>query len=262
MANTISNLKYLIGRKFSDPQVKKDFHSATYRIKARADGGVAVQFLKDYSAYTPEHFTAMMFQQLKAESATKEKDCVLTIPSFFNNSQRAALITAARYAGLNVLRLLNETTATALLHGFNKASLPQTGEESLNVAFVDFSYSQVQASICAFNHGKLRVICTAWGQIGGRDIDVHLANHFAADFQKEYSINAWQNPPVYSRFLTKAHEIKQQMSLLSGEIEVTIDNVVGPLELKSIISTEQFLWQWNDPREKRGGLEQMSQGFK
>lgn len=242
MKNTIGNFKRLLGRKFNDPQVQKDLKSAPFKAEQRADGGIGIRvnYLDEEQVFTPEQVTAMLFTKLKetAEVALKKpiKDCVLTVPSFFTNAERAALIDAANIAGLNILRLLNETTATALLYGFYKTDLPAVEEKPLNVAFVDFGHSQIQVSVCAFNRGKLRMICSAYDQIGGRDIDVLLAEHFATALQQKYRVDARKNPRAYLRLLTESEKLKKQMSANSTKLPLHIDCFIDEIDVTSSMS--------------------------
>lgn len=104
---------------------------------------------------------------------------------FYNNTS---------FAGLNVLRLFNETTATALSYGIYKQDLPGPDEKPRNVVFVDCGQSSLQVFACAFNKGKLRMISTASASdLGGRDIDLILADHFCKEFETKYRINAKSN---------------------------------------------------------------------
>lgn len=242
MKNTIGNFKQLIGRKFDDVQVQKELATAPYRAESRPDGsiGIRVNYLDQEHIFSPEQVTAMLFTKLKetSEAALKKpiKDCVLTVPSFFTNTERAALIDAANIAGLNILRLLNETTATALLYGFYKTDLPAPEEKPLNVVFVDFGHSQIQASVCAFNRGKLRMICSAWDQIGGRDIDAILANYFSSEILKKYRVDARKNPRAYLRLLTETEKLKKQMSANSTKLPLNIDCFIDEIDVTSSMS--------------------------
>lgn len=246
MKNTIGNFKRLLGRKFNDPKVQKELSTAPYRAEPRADGSIniRVNYLDQEHVFTPEQVTAMLFTKLKetSEAALKKpiKDCVLTVPSFFTNSERSALIDAASIAGLNILRLLNETTATALLYGFYKTDLPAAEEAPLNVAFVDFGHSQVQVSVCAFNRGKLRMICSAWDQVGGRDIDAALAAHFASVFQQKYGIDARKNQRAYLRLLTEVEKLKKQMSANSTKLPLNIDCFMDDKDVTSSMTRTEM----------------------
>lgn len=103
----------------------------------------------------------MLFTKLKdvSETAlqTTVNDCVISVPSYFTQAERQALLDAACIAGLNVLRLLNETTATALCYGIYKQDLPAADAPSRNVVFVDCGYASLQVFICTFHKGKLKV---------------------------------------------------------------------------------------------------------
>lgn len=114
--------------------------------------------------FSPEQITAMLFTKLKdiSETAlqTAVNDCVISVPSYFTQAERQALLDAARIAGLNVLRLFNETTATALCYGIYKQDLPGTDAAPRNIVFVDCGQAGLQVSICAFHKGKLKVSIT------------------------------------------------------------------------------------------------------
>lgn len=111
--------------------------------------------------FSPEQISAMLFTKLKdiSETAlqTVVNDCVISVPSYYTQSERQALLDAARIAGLNVLRLFNETTATALCYGIYKQDLPAPEAPPRNVVFVDCGYASLQVCICAFHKGKLKV---------------------------------------------------------------------------------------------------------
>lgn len=115
----------------------------------------------------------MLLTKLKDVSAialqTPINDCVISVPSYFTNNERKALLDAATIAGLNVLRLFNETTATALCYGIYKQDLPAPEEKPRNVIFVDVGHSAMQVCAVAFHKGKLRVLATsAANNIGGK----------------------------------------------------------------------------------------------
>lgn len=246
MKNTIGNFKRLLGRKFNDPQVQKDLKSASFKAEPRPDGGIgiSVEYLDKQQVFTPEQVTAMLFTKLKKsyEKALKTpiRDCVLTVPSFFTNVERVALIDAAHIAGLNIIRLLNETTAIALQYGFYKTDLPAVIMEPLNVAFVDFGYSQIQVSVCAFNRGQLRMICSAYDQIGGRDIDALLAEHFIPTIQKKSGIDARKNPRVYLQLLTGVEKLKKKVSVNSTNLPSDIICFIGGIDIKLSISRTEM----------------------
>lgn len=246
MKNTISNFKRLLGRKFNDPHIQDDLKSLPYRVEPRPDGGIGIRvsYMEQEHIFSPEQVTAMLFTKLKetCETALKKpmKDCVITVPSFFTSAERSALIDAAQIAGLNPLHLLNETTAVALLYGFYKADLPPVEEKPQHVVFVDFGQSQLQVAICAYNRGKLRMVSSAWDQIGGRNIDAMLAEVFADQFQKKYRINARQNPRAYLRLMAEVEKLKKQMSANSTKLPLNIDCFMDEIDVTSSMSRTEM----------------------
>lgn len=246
MKNTISNFKRLLGRKFNDPHIQDDLKSLPYRVEPRPDGGIGIRvsYMEQEHIFTPEQVTAMHFTKLKetCESALKKpmKDCVITVPSFFTSAERSALIDAAQIAGLNPLHLLNETTAVALLYGFYKADLPAPEDKPQHVVFVDFGQSHLQVAICAYNRGKLRMVSSAWDQIGGRNIDIMLAEVFADQIQKKYRVNARQNPRAYLRLLAEVEKLKKQMSANSTKLPLNIDCFMDEIDVSSSMSRTEM----------------------
>ena len=117
--------------------------------------------MNDVKSFTCEQIMAIFLTKLKtiAEShlSIKVTDCVISCPSFMTDTERRALLDAAQIAGLNCLKLMNETTAVALNYGLYNTNLPEQADKPYTVAFVDVGYSQTQVSICAYNKGKLKV---------------------------------------------------------------------------------------------------------
>lgn len=172
MNNTIGGFKRFLGRKFNDPHVQEELRSLPYQVEPTSDGGIGIRvnYLDEEHVFTPEQITAMLFTKLK-EDASKElktqiNDCVVTVPSFFTNAERQALLDAASISGLNVLRLMNETTATALSYGFYKQDLPGPEEKPRNVVFVDCGHASLQVSACAFQKGSLKMLASCSDSVG------------------------------------------------------------------------------------------------
>ncbi|WVZ96824.1 hypothetical protein U9M48_042412 [Paspalum notatum var. saurae] len=160
--NSISQIKRLLGRKFSDPELQSDLASFPFRVTEGPDGFplVHVRFLGEERAFTPTQLLAM----------------------------RRAVLDAATIAGLRPLRLFHETTATALAYGINKTDLPD--HDQLNVAFVDVGHASMQVSIVGYKKGQLKMLSHAYDRsLGGRDFDEALFKHFAAKFKEEYEID-------------------------------------------------------------------------
>ncbi|KAL2714577.1 97 kDa heat shock protein isoform X1 [Vespula squamosa] len=230
MKNTIYGFKRLLGRKFNDPQVQRELKCLSFKTSQQADGniGIHVQYLGEEHIFSPEQITAMLFTKLKDTSETALQtavnDCVISVPSYYTQAERQALLDAARIAGLNVLRLFNETTATALCYGIYKQDLPAPEAAPRNVVFVDCGYASLQVCVCAFHKGKLKMLASAAdSNLGGRDIDAILAEHFCKDFQSRYRIDPHTSPRAYLRLLAEVEKLKKQMSANSTTLPLNIE---------------------------------------
>ncbi|XP_045459661.1 97 kDa heat shock protein [Melitaea cinxia] len=255
MKNTVFGFKKLLGRKYSDPHVQKELKHFPFKVEQRADGGIGIRvnYLGEDNVFSPEQIAAMLFTKLKDIAATalqtQVNDCVISVPSYFTNAERNALLDAASIAGLNVLRLMNETTATALAYGIYKQDLPAPEEKPRNVVFVDFGHSSLQVSACAFNKGKLRVLATSADPFcGGRDIDMALAEYFCQDFQTRFKLDARKNQRAFLRLLQEVEKLKKQMSANSTRLPLNIEcfmeerDVSGEMQRSQMeqICTETF----------------------
>ncbi|KAF0304168.1 Heat shock protein 4 [Amphibalanus amphitrite] len=230
LKNTVVNFKRLMGRKYRDPHVTRVLADLPNTFVETEDGGVGVkvQYMGEDAVFRPEQLTAMLFTKLKetAEAALKIKvvDVVISVPCFFTDAERRALLDAAQMAGLNVLRLMNETTATALAYGIYKQDLPAAEEPPRNVVFVDCGQSAVQAAICAFNKGKLKVLSTSWDTTaGGAEFDRLLTDHFVAEFRTKYRVDAEKNARARLRLATECAKLKKQMSANSTRLPINIE---------------------------------------
>lgn len=241
MKNTILDFKHLLGRKFRDPVAQKELRAIPYRAEERPDGsiGIRVNYMDEEHIFSPEQITAMLFTKLKVDAAvalqTQIYDCVITVPSYFTNAERKALLDAAGIAGLNCLRLVNETTATALSYGFYKQDLPAPEEKSRNVIFVDFGHSSIQISACAFNKGKLKMLAAASDLVGGRDVDAMLAEHFSKEFISKYKMDPRTNKKAYIRLLAEIEKLKKQMSANSTKLPLNIECFMNDTDVHSSI---------------------------
>lgn len=228
--NTIWCWKRLIGRKFDDPIVQNEIVKLPYKVVPEADGSpaVSVSYLGEQQTFRPEQLLAMMLTKLKETAEvnlkTKVVDCVISVPCYYTEVERRAVLDAALAVGLNVLRLMNETTATALSYGIYKQDLPAPEEKPRNVVFMDMGHADLQLSVCAFNKGSLKVVATESDRhLGGFDLDCLLADHFSDDFLKRYKINVRSNPRAYARLLQESERLKKLMSANSQEIPLNIE---------------------------------------
>uniref|UniRef100_T1PDV7 Hsp70 protein n=1 Tax=Musca domestica TaxID=7370 RepID=T1PDV7_MUSDO len=244
MKNTVSGFKQLLGRKFNDPHVQRELNSIPTKVTSLPDGSIGyhVNYLDQEQTFTPEQLTAMLFTKLKETSThalgTQVNDCVITCPVYFTNAERKALLDAAQITGLNVLRLMNETTATALSYGFYKQDLPE--DKPRNVIFVDCGHASLQVSACAFTKGKLKMLASTWDYIGGRDFNTVLADHFAKEFQDRYKINAKTNARCWLRLITEVEKLKKQMSANSTKLPLNIECFMEDVDVSSSMQRSEM----------------------
>ncbi|XP_066150208.1 heat shock 70 kDa protein 4 isoform X1 [Euwallacea fornicatus] len=240
MKNTVYGLKRLLGRKFKDPHVQRELQWLPFNILEDKNGniGIKVNYLNEEHTFSPEQCLAMLLTKLKDTASvalqTPINDCVVSVPSYFTNNERKALLDSAAIAGLNVLRLFNESTATALSYGIYKQDLPAPEDKPRNVIFVDCGYASLQVFACAFHKGKLKMLATASDSyLGGRDFDRVLADRFCADFQEKYRINPKSNPRAYIRLLAEVEKLKKQMSANSTTLPLGIECFMDDKDVKS-----------------------------
>ncbi|KDE07772.1 hypothetical protein MVLG_02042 [Microbotryum lychnidis-dioicae p1A1 Lamole] len=229
--NTVGSLKRLIGRTIDDPdmEIEKKFLSAEL-VKAGNTVGVEVNYLGEKTVFSATQLYAMFLGKLRDTAANELKsavnDVVIAVPVWYTDAQRRAVIDAADIAGLNPLRLINDTTATALGYGITKTDLPLAPEPPKYVAFVDIGHSDYSVSIVAFNKGQLVVKGTAFDRhFGGRDLDYALVEHFAAEFKTKYKIDVKSNPKALFRLAAAVEKLKKILSA----------NPIAPLSVESIM---------------------------
>lgn len=242
--NTISQIKRLVGRKFHDPDVQRDLRLFPFSVTEGPDGTpqINVQYLGEHRSFTPTQLLAMVLANLKgiAESnlGTPVLDCVIGIPVYFTELQRRAYLDAAQIAGLHPLRLMHETTATALAYGIYKTDLPET--DPINVAFVDVGHASLQVCIAAFKKGQLKILSHSFDRsLGGRDFDEVLFNHFAAKFKEEYKIDVVSNPRASQRLRAGCEKMKKVLSA-NPEAPLSIECLMDEKDVRGFIKRDEF----------------------
>ena len=177
-----------IFRKFDDAQVQAELSRVPFEIVKGETGASTynINYNGKSKQLTAEQLTAALFTKLKetAEAAlnVKVNDCVVSVPSYFTDAERRALLDSAKMSGLNVLKLMNDTTATALAYGIYKQDLPEPDKPSRNVVFVDCGHTGTQVAAASFNKGKLSMLASGFSRSGGRNFDEEMCKHFAAEF--------------------------------------------------------------------------------
>ena len=237
LKRTVFNFKHMLGRKFRDPMVQEVIKGLPYAIHEGSSGEIRIQipYMGQDRAFTPEEITAMLMTKLKetAEEAlkTKVKDIVISVPAYFVDSERRALMDAASVAGLNVLKLMNDTTATALAYGIYKQDLPAPEEKARNVIFVDCGHVGVQVAAASFNKGKLTMRACTFDRnnCAGRAFDKALVRYFAEDFKSKTKLDPFSKPRALLKLETEVEKIKKQMSANTNKLPLNIGNYNFPI---------------------------------
>ncbi|XP_071609934.1 heat shock 70 kDa protein 4L isoform X3 [Heliangelus exortis] len=245
--NTLHGFKKLHGRAFEDPYIQSERAKLPYELQKMPNGsvGVKVRYLDEERLFAIEQITGMLLAKLKetSESALKKPvaDCVISVPSFFTDAERRSVMAAAQIAGLNCLKLMNETTAVALAYGIYKQDLPALEEKPRNVVFVDMGHSAYQVSICAFNKGKLKVLATTFDPfLGGRSFDEALVDYFSEEFRTKYKLNVKENPRAVLRLYQECEKLKKLMSANASDLPLNIECFMNDLDVSSKMNRAQF----------------------
>jgi molecular chaperone DnaK len=215
--NTIFSVKRFIGRKFSDPEVDRDKRLVPYKVVARSNGDAAVEALG--KQYAPPEISAMILGKLKADAEAylgeKITQAVITVPAYFNNSQREATKDAGRIAGLEVLRIINEPTASALAYGLDK-------KKDEKIAVYDLGGGTFDISILELGDGVFEVKSTNGDtHLGGDDFDQRIINWLADEFRREQGIDIREDRVALQRLKEGAEKAKIELSsAMSTEINL------------------------------------------
>ncbi|MBU3968777.1 molecular chaperone DnaK [Patescibacteria group bacterium] len=220
--NTVFGIKRFMGHRFDDKEVQKDKEIVPYEIAKGDDSGVLI-ILGD-KKYRPEEISAIILQKIKADAEAKigEKitEAVITVPAYFNDSQRKATKDAGKIAGLDVKRIINEPTAAALAYGFNKKKNEQ-------IVVFDFGGGTFDVSVLEVGDDVVEVKSTDGdSHMGGKDIDQKIIKWIADEFKKESGIDVRKDPLALQRLDEAAEKAKHELSS-SVETEINIPFVTS-----------------------------------
>ncbi|MFB0556836.1 MAG: molecular chaperone DnaK [Dehalococcoidia bacterium] len=233
--NTLFSMKRLIGRKFKDSTVQNDIKRLPYKITEAPNGDCRV--VMGGKEYSPQEISAMILQKLKtdAEAYLGEKvtDAVITVPAHFNDSQRQATKTAGEIAGLNVLRIINEPTASSLAYGMDK-------KKDETIAVYDLGGGTFDISILDIGEGTFQVKSTNGDtHLGGDDIDQRIMDWVCDEFKKEQGIDLRQDRMALQRIKDAAEKAKKELSTVT-QTEINLPfitaDATGPKHLSMMLT--------------------------
>ena len=220
--NTLYDAKRLIGRKFNDSVVQDDIKTWPFKVIEKDEKPMfEVNYLDETKTFHPEEISSMILTKMKEISEsflnTEVKDAVVTVPAYFNDSQRQATKDAGNIAGLNILRIINEPTAAAMAYGLNTDSKTER-----NVLIYDFGGGTFDVSLLNIDDGVFEVLATSGDcHLGGEDIDNRLVKHFTNEFKRKHKKDLSGNARSVKRLKVACERLKRTLSSANqGQIEL------------------------------------------
>nr|WHV00577.1 Hsp70 [Daphnia magna] len=238
--NTVFDAKRLIGRRFEDSVVQADMKHWPFEVVS--DGGkpkIQVDYKNETKTFFPEEISSMVLLKMKetAEAYLGKTvgNAVVTVPAYFNDSQRQATKDAGTIAGLNVLRIINEPTAAAIAYGLDK----KVGGER-NVLIFDLGGGTFDVSILTIEDGIFEVKSTAGDtHLGGEDFDNRMVNHFVQEFKRKYKKDMATNKRALRRLRTACERAKRTLSS-SAQASIEIDSLFEGIDFYTSITRARF----------------------
>merc|ERR1712165_119851 len=240
--NTIFDAKRLIGRKFDDSTVQADMKHWPFTVVD--EGGrpkLEVEYKNETKRFTPEEISAMVLVKMKetaeAYLGKEVKDAVVTVPAYFNDSQRQATKDAGVIAGLNIMRIINEPTAAAIAYGLDKKKM---GDKESNVLIFDLGGGTFDVSILSIEGGIFEVKATAGDtHLGGEDFDNRMVDHFVAEFKRKHKKDLSGNKRALRRLRTACERAKRTLSA-SAQANIEIDSLFEGIDFYTSITRARF----------------------
>jgi L1 cell adhesion molecule like protein len=241
--NTVFDAKRLIGRKFSDPSVQSDILHWPFKVVSGPGEKpmIVVSYKNEEKQFSPEEISSMVLVKMKevAEAflGRTVKNAVVTVPAYFNDSQRQATKDAGAISGLNVLRIINEPTAAAIAYGLDKKGT-KAGEK--NVLIFDLGGGTFDVSLLTIEEGVFEVKATAGDtHLGGEDFDNRLVNHFVAEFRRKHKKDIAGNARALRRLRTACERAKRTLSS-TAQTTIEIDSLHEGIDFYATISRARF----------------------
>ncbi|CAF9937494.1 MAG: Heat shock protein ssb1 [Heterodermia speciosa] len=240
-ANTIFDIKRLIGRRFDDQTVKKDIESWPFKVVDQGGNPmVQVEYLKETKTFSPQEISSMVLMKMKEVAETKlgkkVKKAVITVPAYFNDNQRQATKDAGAIADLQVLRIINEPTAAAIAYGLGSGK----SDKERNVLIYDLGGGTFDVSLLHIQGGVFTVKATAGDtHLGGQDFDTNLLEHFKKEFQRKTKKDISGDARALRRLRTACERAKRTLSN-GTQTTVEIDSLFDGEDFNAQITRARF----------------------
>lgn len=240
--NTVFDAKRLIGRKFLDPIVQEDIKHWPFKVEKDENSDrpvIVVNYQEKVKKFFPEEISSMVLTKMKQTASdyigSETKDVVITVPAYFNDSQRNATKDAGKIAGLNVLRIINEPTAAAIAYGLDKNF---TNER--NVLIFDLGGGTFDVSILSLENGLFEVRSTnGHTHLGGEDFDNRLVDFCCVEFKKKTQLDLKTNPRALRRLRSYCEKAKRALSS-SCQANIEIDSIMEGIDLNISLNRAKF----------------------
>merc|ERR1712093_164819 len=239
--NTVFDAKRLIGRKFSDTSVQNDIKLWPFKVESGPAEKplIVVKYMGEEKKFQAEEISSMVLGKMKDIAETylgkQIKDAVITVPAYFNDSQRQATKDAGAISGLNVLRIINEPTAAAIAYGLDKKD-----EGEKNVLIFDLGGGTFDVSLLSIEEGIFEVKATAGDtHLGGEDFDNRMVDFFLQDFKRRYKKDMSSNQRALRRLRTACERAKRTLSS-STQAHIEIDSLYDGIDFNSTITRARF----------------------
>jgi len=239
--NTIFDAKRLIGRKYNDPSVQSDMKHWPFQvIDSNGLPKLKVDYQNEQKTFTPEEISSMVLTKMKdtaeAYLGTPVTEAVITVPAYFNDSQRQATKDAGVISGINVLRIINEPTAAAIAYGLDK----KKGAGESNVLIFDLGGGTFDVSILTIEDGIFEVKATAGDtHLGGEDFDNRMVDHFVNEFKRKHKKDMSGNKRALRRLRTACERAKRTLSA-SAQANIEIDSLFEGIDFYTSITRARF----------------------
>ena len=239
-SNTVFDAKRLIGRQFNSAEVQSDMKHWPFKVIDK--GGkpyVQVEHKGEVKTFSPEEISSMVLVKMRETAETylgkSIKNAVITVPAYFNDSQRQATKDAGAISGLNVLRIINEPTAAAIAYGLDKK-----GKGEQNILIFDLGGGTFDVSLLTIDDGIFEVKATAGDtHLGGEDFDNRLVNHFVEEFKRKYKHDITSNKRAIRRLRTACERAKRTLSS-AAQTTIEIDSLHEGIDFYTTITRARF----------------------